>query len=303
MYEQKYLKYKKKYLELTKLKSGGFVPDEITSSDINDAEDVKVLEEIVEFENEEEIEEKILGTTKYVGDSNITTDANNKTVKLGNITGKIFDYELFSKEEFTHTLSENKILEINNKNLFDEFTNKYGIIKNKVLLINWQEVSKHFRGIIVEASIEDRAEYATYLENVIVSWVSNEYGYIDDVILFTKKEKYKYEKTILEPFKGHIVDYYAINEDMFVTINEEITHDKILVINSIKHFDQFTQKYGKNGKVIKWYNVWTDYIGIYIGDDIDMKKNRYEKCFFNEKLVTSWWSAGKLESELVYMFA
>lgn len=306
MYKQKYLKYKKKYLMSIK---GGFVPDELTSSDEEEVSDIEEINEGVDEEVTEKIEEKILKEPEYVGDSNITTDKINKIVPIGkSVHGKIMNYDNFDSEEYTtviftdiETPIKNKILKIDNKESFDKFTDKYGFIKKKTLMIDWLIVEKHYRGIYVSSSIENRVDEATYLNKVMISWVTYEYKYIDDVIIFIKEENIKYEKEINSPFKGYIMDHYAIDEHTFVTINEEIVHDKIVVINSIKHFDQFTNKYG-NGDNIAWDKVKVDYIGLYLGDDKDLDANRREKCFFNSKLVNSWWGKGKLESGLVYMF-
>lgn len=295
MPKQNYIRYKRKHFKL-----GGFVPDELTSTDINDAEEIETIDEIIETEEDQKKEDEILETTTYEGDSNITTDKINTITDLGTI----YDYDDFDKSEYTNntTPSKTKILEITDKNTFDQFTEKYGVIKNKNLLIDWPTVKKHFKGIIVSSSVGNRLEDATYLNKVMTSWVPNEYKYIDDVIIFSKDDIPQYDYKINEPFKAHIVDYYGIDDEKFVTINDDITNDKILVINSIKHFDQFTQKYGINGKTIDWEKVKTDYDGFYIGDDKDLKKNRYAKCFFNDKLVTSWWSNEGLNDSLVYIF-
>ena len=301
MYKQKYLKYKKKYLSLV---NEGFVPDEISSSDAEEVGDIKTIREILDDESEKKIEDEILETPGYIGDSNITTDKINKIVPIGNkIHGKICEYDNFNEDEFILTLSpnKNKILNISTKELFDQFTDKYGFIIKKTLKIDWLTVENHFRGLYINSSIENRTIECPYLNKVMTSWIVYEYKYIDDVIIFVKKENIGYERQINYPFKGYIADYYGIDENTFVTINQEITHDKILVIDSIKHFDQFTNKYG-NGENIMWDKVKVDYIGFYLGENKDLYSNRKAKCFFNGKLVNCWWDMGKLESGLVYMF-
>lgn len=301
MYKQKYLKYKKKYLDSV---NEGFVPDEISSSDTEVVKDIKTINDILRSEYREKVDDVVLETPTYEGDSNITTDKINKIVPIGGkIHGKVCDYDNFGKEEFVNTLNPNitKILSITTKDIFDQFTEKYGFIKKKTLKIDWLTVENHFRGIHVSSSIENRVTECPYLNKVMTSWVVYEYKYINDVIIFVKEENIKYEKKINSPFKGYIMDYYAIDENKFVNINQEITHNKILVIDSIKHFDQFTNKYG-SGENIIWDKVNIDYIGFYLGDNKDLYDNRKEKCFFNGKLVNCWWGLGKLESGLVYMF-
>ncbi len=300
-YEQKYFKYKKKYLN--KVQKGGINPDEI----IQDEDEINFIESVIEEEKQEELEEienKIMKTPEYIGDTNITTDKISKIVSIGKINGKIFDYQNFGEEKYTNSLAPNKdkILAITNEDIFDEFTDKFGFIKKKNLVIDWEKVSTQYKGIYISSTIENRVNDAIYLNKVMTSWIINEYKYIDDVIIFLKEDEIKHEKQINYPFKGYIMDYYAIDEQKFVTINDDITHDKILVINSIKHFDQFTNKYSDGGSKIFWNKVNIDYIGFYIGDDINLKSNRYAKCFYNEKMVDSWWKVGKLYRKIVYMF-
>jgi len=309
MHDYKYVRYKKRSPNL--LFSGrplgnlygGFVPDE----EISDEDEINFIESVMESEEEEqneEIENEINKSTKYIGDSNMTTDKISTIVTIGKINGKICDYASFDEDDYTNVLipNKNKILAIENKDIFDNFTDKYGYLKKNMLRIEWKKVAEQYRGIYISSSIEDRVNEAVFLNKVMTSFVVNEYKYIDSVILFLKEEEIKYEKQIDYPFKGYIMDYYAIDEQLFVNINDEISHDKILVINSIKHFDQFTNKYGDNGSKIFWDKVKVDYIGFYIGDDINLKSNRYAKCFFNEKMVDSWWKVGKLYRKVVYRF-
>jgi hypothetical protein len=301
MYKRKYLKYKKKYFASIAMQ-GGFVPDEETS-DEDVVDEIKTIRGILNDEYDEVVEDTVLKEQKYVGDSNITTDKINKIVPIGKIHGKICDYDMFNEEDFVDKLppNRNKILNISTKDIFDQFTDKYGFIQKKTLKIDWLAVESHFRGIYVNESVDNRVEDATYLNKVMTSWVVFEYKYINDVVIFVKEENIKYERQITWPFKGYITDYYGLDENIFVTINEDVIHDKVLVIDSIKHFDQFTNKYGDNEKIM-WDKVRDGYIGIYLGDNEDLINNRKEKCFFNGKLVNSWWGSGKLENGLVYMF-
>jgi hypothetical protein len=315
MYEQKYLKYKKKYLALLTHKGGyeidqsviddygGTSPDDLTIDDLDHNDEINEYDDMFDDDNEEIIEDTTLKKQKYVGDSNITANKLNRVIQLDKTYGKIHDYSTFSEEDFTNTLfpNKNKILMINNKDIFDEFTSKYGYLKKKDLKIEWSKVEKDFRGIFINSDIDNRVNDAPFTNKVYTSWIANQYHYIDDVVIFIKKEQVKYEMEIDYPFKGYVSDYYAIDEQLFVGIGEEITRDKIIVIDNIKHFDQFTEKYGNNKK-IDWPKVSVDYIGFYITDDIELYKNRREKCFFDRKLSDSWWYEGKLKAGLVYMF-
>ncbi len=291
-------------------KFGVFVPEIDASDSFNDdtvdADDLKLVSEVKELvdnNDSEIIENKILGKVEYEGDSNITTSQINKIVPIGKIYGKIQEVTNFKDDDFINNVFPNKgkILRIQDKDTFDSFTDMYGYVKKKILLIKWKIVEKDFRGIIIDSLVDDRVNNATFKGEVYTSWVINEYKYIDTVIIFIKQEQVQYEKQISFPFKGYIMDHYAIDDQTYVSISDKVTHDKIVVIDNIKHFDQFTTKYG-DGKKIDWVSVNKDYIGFYIVDDIELSKNRRKKCFYNGKLVNSWWQAYKLKSGLVYMF-
>lgn len=291
-------------------KMGVFVPEIDPSDNFNDdtkdIDDLKLVSEIkelVDTTDSEIIENEILKKVDYVGDSNITTEKINKIVPIGKIYGKIQEITKFKEDDYINNVFPNKgkILRIQDKDTFDAFTDMYGYVKKKFLLIKWKIVEKDFRGIIINSLVDDRVNSATFKGEVYTSWVINEYKYIDNVIIFIKQEQVKYEKQITEPFKGYIMDHYAIDDQTYVGVNDKITHDKIVVIDNIKHFDQFTTRYG-DGKKIDWKKVNGDYIGFYIMDDIELSKNRRKKCFHNGKLVNSWWQAYKLKSGLVYMF-
>jgi hypothetical protein len=302
-HKNKYVRYKKKYP--TFMFSGGFVPDEEISNE-DEMNFVESIMENIEEETNEKIENEITKVTNYIGDSNITTDKIGTIVPIGKIDGKICDYANFDKDDFTNVLipNKNKILEIVDIDAFDNFTDKFGYLsKKKKLRIDWKKVSKQYRGIYISSSINNRVNEAVFFNKAMDSFIIDQYKYIDDVIIFIEEEEIKHDTKITYPFKGYIMDYYAIDEQLFVNINDKITHDKILVINSIKHFDQFTNKYGDNGSKILWDKVSIDFIGLYIGDDIELKNNRYAKCFFNEKMVDSWWKVGKLYRKMVYKFA
>lgn len=297
--------YKKKYVMRID-KFGVFVPEIDFNDDTVDAEDLKLVSEVKELvdnNDSEIIENKILGKVEYEGDSNITTSQINKIVPIGKIYGKIQEVTNFKNDDFINNVFPNKgkILRIQDKDTFDSFTDMYGYVKKKLLLIKWKTVEKDFRGIIIDSLVDDRVNNATFKGEVYTSWVINEYKYIDTVIIFIKQEQVQYEKQISFPFKGYIMDHYAIDDQTYVSISDKVTHDKIVVIDNIKHFDQFTTKYG-DGKKIDWVSVNKDYIGFYIVDDIELSKNRRKKCFHNGKLVNSWWSGYKLKSGLVYMF-
>lgn len=223
-----YIKFKNNYIKLKydnciKLKYGGYVPDE----EIPDEDEINFIESVmenVEEEATEKVEDIIDEDKKYIGDSNITTDEINTVVQIGKISGKVCHYADFSDDDFINTTSQtnmSKILMINNINTFDTFTDKYGFLKKKNLFIDWQKVANDYRGIYITSAVNERTNEAVFLNKVVPSFMIDDFGYIDDVILFLKEEEIKYEKNITYPFKGYVMDYYAVDENLFVTINDK----------------------------------------------------------------------------------
>lgn len=316
MYEHKYIKYKSKYLnklQFVPLRGGDFDwTDPDTLSNFNDADDEKFKyeEEILEsMENDDfdeietYMENKINKTQTYVGNTNITKSSS-KIINIGHMTGKIAQKINCDKSEFTTELNRNhKILKIDDIDTFDDFTDKYGKVVDGIIEINWMKVSNDYRGIYVTSAIGNRSIDAIYSGKVLPSWVP-EYKYIDDVIMFTDDKMESFSKQITSPFVGYVNDSYLFDEDKFTHINDP-SRDKILIIDNIKDFDKFSNMYGyvKN-KVIKidWRNVNMYFAGIYIDDKVDFKKDRYDKAYYADKKVKSWWKRDDIQYGLVYMF-
>lgn len=122
--------------------------------------------------------------------------------------------------------------------------------------------------------------------------------------MFTDDKMESFSKQITSPFVGYVNDSYLFDEDKFTHINDP-SRDKILIIDNIKDFDKFSNMYGyvKN-KVIKidWRNVNMYFAGIYIDDKVDFKKDRYDKAYYADKKVKSWWKRDDIQYGLVYMF-
>lgn len=234
---------------------------------------------------------------------------------FGEARGKEYDYGEFGPLDFITLKSyhdKTKILMINNKDSFDDFTEKYGRLnkKDKQVYIRWKKVSRQYRGIYITSSaLDDREKVIPFRGKTVNNWIEYDYNNIDKVILFKKEPSILYRRRIHEPFKGYIVDNFAIDIKDFASIFEPITHDKILVINDVKSFDIFTKRYGKlsqsNGELfisIKWDLVSHDYDGIYIEEDNFLRKNRYAKAYFDEKIYNSWWKRSDFVFNMVYLF-
>lgn len=115
-------------------------------------------------------------------------------------------------------------------------------------------------------------------------------------------------KNIIEPFRGKILDPYSLPENLFVKITDN-TKNKILLIDNIKSFDKFTNKYGQiSGQAacshikINWDSVNMDYNGFYLDKNQDFYNSRYKKAFYNNKKYTSWLYKNKISPGLVYLF-
>lgn len=94
---------------------------------------------------------------------------------------------------------------------------------------------------------------------------------------------------------------YNLKEIDFIKWKDKADKNKILIIDNIEDFDDFTYKYGALDKYkiadqvygdqtvlyIKWNEVKKDYKGLYLDEGI--KEERYNEAYFNGKLYDSWW--------------
>lgn len=331
MYKDKYYKYKTKYLEWLKDQkegSGSLDPDK------GDGKDEDILESVpdseLEFDSEEEqefnkdLEEKVNNRQNFEGfDADpgadfITDDLQQDTFDIGmygKARGKTFEFDDFDNNEFVRLGRPNKlkILMINNKNSFDDFTEKYGCInkKDNKLYIEWNKVNKHYKGIyITSAALSDRDDTIPFMGRTKENWIDYDFNHLDDVVIFKKYRNLVHSRKISRPFKGHAVDNYSVEETEFSRITDPITNDKILLIDDIKSFDKFTRTYGivtpsktSNPFIsIKWNQVKKDYDGIYIDKDNDFEKDRFAKAYLNNKIYDSWWEKSNVEAGVVYLF-
>jgi len=94
---------------------------------------------------------------------------------------------------------------------------------------------------------------------------------------------------------------YKLEDGDFVKIGDEPAKSKILIINNIDDFDDFTYKYGALAKYtdvdkeygdeavlyIKWNQVAEKYKGFYV--DVGISAERQEQAFYKGKGHKSWW--------------
>lgn len=102
--------------------------------------------------------------------------------------------------------------------------------------------------------------------------------------------------------RGRQQEKYQVGDDDFVSINEEPNNNKILMVNNIDDFDEFTYRYGGLAKYadvdkeygdeailyIKWNKVAKNYKGFYL--DVGIADKRQQQAFYKDKGYKSWWS-------------
>lgn len=330
MYKKKYYKYKNKYLKL--LKGGDFDIPEIfdgyDSDDLNPMDNDELeLDLSSEIESEEEVEKKASEHEKFLGfdientyynlDENLKQDVWDVGI-FGNARARIYllsDFDKSNFVKFNDPSDKTKILIINNENDFDNFTDKYGKYdkKDNNIYINWKKVAHKYKGVYLTSSSQGELEEdIPHLSRTASNWINYDYNekFLDNVIIFTKIRNLINFKEITKPFKGKIVDEYAVDEKEFARLSDQITHDKILLIDDIMSFDKFTNEYGfliqkkkKNISFIDidWNKVNRDFDGFYIDKDIDFYK-RLNKAFYKGKIYESWVKKNEIEQGVVYIF-
>lgn len=111
-----------------------------------------------------------------------------------------------------------------------------------------------------------------------------------------KTKQYKVFKTDDKKF----ISYYqemasSIDPDEFTTDMKKPDKEKILLIDSIDTFDEFTNRYGnvtENGKsvYIQWDRVAKNYKGFYLNlENTDLFINRHEHTTYKKNRIQSWW--------------
>lgn len=83
-----------------------------------------------------------------------------------------------------------------------------------------------------------------------------------------------------------------ISDNQKIMIKDGKDKTKILMIETLDDFDEFTERYGftiNNGQrvSIKWTDVANDYHGLFINQGLE--NDREDKCFFDGETYDSWW--------------
>lgn len=319
MYKSKYYKYKNKYLNL--IKERGFNdPDKVDAYDSPDLVPApeEIDDSVQELDNEtnENFEEMIMKKENFEGfeTKNIdfeTEDLQQVIVDIGEFgktRGKVYDVGEFDKNLFTDVTrsNKNKILALKDMKSFDIFTDRYGKpIKGK-LFIDWKMVANDYKGIHIASSVlGDRKDDIPFFDKTGDNWLNYDYNRLDDVIIFQKVRDTINFKKITKPFIGKMVDEYAIGEEEFARLSDPLTYDKIVVLDDVKSFDKFTNKYGMVSKdhiKIDWNTINHDYAGFYIDKDNDFFDKRSKKAYFKDEKYISWIKKYDIHEGIVYLF-
>ena len=97
---------------------------------------------------------------------------------------KIVDSYGIDEQEFT-TFNESgvgKILLMDDVKTFDNFTRKYGSLKNSKIMIDWMRVRKRFRGIYLDSDLESFRKYILVYNNKQHNSWWHDYGLRDNVV-------------------------------------------------------------------------------------------------------------------------
>ncbi len=97
--------------------------------------------------------------------------------------------------------------------------------------------------------------------------------------------------------RGRVHNISEFNSNDFVTINNKPNEDKILRIDNLDAFDEFTERYGALGSndedednefiYIKWNKVKDDYKGFYL--NTGLSSERYSTAVYKDNTYISWW--------------
>jgi len=235
--------------------------------------------------------------------------------------GIVRDKFRFGKDEFIEIKEppNKKILIIQDIDSFDEFTEKYGLLgsddedeENEFIYIKWNKVADQYKGFYLNVGLSsERYSTATYKDKSYISWWENEYKLISGVIIFEEPiyERYK-GYNITKPFSGNIYGENDFPQNNYIRYADGPDNTKILIIDNIDSFDEFTNKYGylkehknKTKIAIEWKKIRKDYKGIYIDKDIEIYPERYKMSFYKGKKYISWWKYYRIRSGTVYIFA
>lgn len=114
---------------------------------------------------------------------------------------------------------------------------------------------------------------------------------LDNISEIRTDETEETEVGIVKVIKGKAVKSYNIEQDQFISLQDGPDKAKILSINTLDDFDNFTEKYAQikddNTLYINWDVLRTHYKGLYI--NTGLAEDRYKVAYYKDDTYKSWW--------------
>lgn len=281
-FEEKYYKYKYKYLKQKSVGGGAYDDEDPTTT---------TTTESTQLTTEYGIDNEYIPPSKQ---------SQQHDIGLYGLTRGI-------TQNITKTNKHN-LLTISTNDEFDNFTDKYGEIYDNKLFIRWDNVAKEHSAFYVNPGLNaDRYNSALYKNKEYTSWWSTEYPYPPNSAIIFKPFQYKKHINAIQKTQSNPFPAKLFLENEFTKDDYGNSGNKILLINSIKTFDEFTNKYGQLTKTntisINWDKVIPLHKGIYLDKDaMNMFYARHNTAFYNGQKYTSWWKSSNLHKGIVYIF-
>jgi hypothetical protein len=94
--------------------------------------------------------------------------------------------------------------------------------------------------------------------------------------------------------RGKSIKKFNLKENEFINLSDPSDKNKILQLNTLDEFDEFTDRYGNIDELnneqiiyIDWKKVRNDYKGLYVNHGL--YDDRYETAYYKANVYTSWW--------------
>lgn len=94
--------------------------------------------------------------------------------------------------------------------------------------------------------------------------------------------------------KAKSVKKYLLKDTDFINLSDKPNKNKILQVNSLDEFDEFTERYGGITELnddtviyIKWDKVQENYKGLYVNHGL--YEDRYNTAYYEANVYNSWW--------------
>lgn len=116
----------------------------------------------------------------------------------------------------------------------------------------------------------------------------------DDILAASTDETEEFDFGTKVLTRGKSIKKFNLKEDDFINLSEVPNKNKVLQLNTLDEFDEFTEKYGNIGELndekiiyIDWKIVRNNYKGLYINHGL--YDDRYNTAYYEANVYTSWW--------------